>query len=211
MNFIQFWPLVTKCLTFVAAGPWWLVRKVRRVFFTRWNYPMAADGISNSVRIEWSFCFFISSSSLGCFHVGMLWNAIQWPTSGPWWVCQWLLGQHHTHQHRAWWKQIDKNACVTFCWKAFPTKIWFYVHRGRGLMEAVVCGRGWLISWQTSRDVESFIQRSGVRPCLVPGTGPPCHLLALNHRVRLRICRAIQCPADRPVYSPSEWSQFSGK
>ena len=40
-------------------------------------------------------------------------------------------------------------------------------------------------------------------------SGPPCHLLALNHRVRLRICRAIQCPADtaRPaVYSPSEWS-----
>ena len=26
--------------------------------------------------------------------------------------------------------------------------------------------------------------------------GPPCHLLALNHRVRLRICRAIQWPAD---------------
>ena len=59
MNFIQFRPLVTECLTFVAAGPGsgWLVRKVRRVFLTRWNYPMPADGIRNSVTMEWSFCF----------------------------------------------------------------------------------------------------------------------------------------------------------
>ena len=147
------------------------------------------------------------------------WNVVECDTMANVWALMSLpmvtrSTPHTPAQHRARWKQVDKNACVTFCWKAFLTKIWFYVHRGSGLMEAVVCGRGWLISWQTSRDVESFIQRSGVRPCLVPGTGPPCHLLALNHRVRLRICRAIQCPADsaRPaVYSPSEWSQLSGK
>ena len=155
MNFIQFRPLVTECLTFVAAGPgsgWWLVRKVRRVFLTRWNYPMPADGIRNSVTMEWSFCFISPRlsdvSTLEC--CGMRYNGQCLGPDGSA-IGYWVNTTHTTSTRRRQMKtsrQKRPRMCqLDFLW-VFPTKIWFYVNcgpAGERVTESVVCG----ISWQT--------------------------------------------------------------
>ena len=139
---------------------------------------------------------FYLSSSLGCFHVGMLWYAIQWPMSGPWWVCHWLLGQHHTpggEQEMKTSRQKRPRMCqLDFLW-VFPTKIWFYVHcgpAGERVTESVVCG------WSVGRQAGCDHVRPGVSVLYWPAQ-PPAGLPALSI--------AILQP-DSSAYSPSEWS-----
>ena len=199
MNFIQFRPLVTECLTFVAAGPGsgWLVRKVRRVFLTRWNYPMSADGSRNSVTMEWSFCFISPRlsdvSTLEC--CGMRYNGQCLGPDGSA-IGYWVNTTHHTpggDQEMKTSRQKRPRMCqLDFLW-VFPTKIWFYVHcgpAGERVTESVVCG------WSVGRQAGCDHVRPGVSVLYWPDQ-PPAGLPALSI--------AILQP-DSSAYSPSEWS-----
>ena len=193
MNFIQFRPLVTKCLTFVAAGPGpsWLLGEKYEEF--SWldgiiRCPLNVDdGIRNSVTMEcWSFCFIFLLVS----RMFPRWNVVVCDTMANVWalmVCHWLLGQHSTHTSSTQMKtsrQKRPRMCqLGFLW-LFPTKYGFMQAaarsgRGRGLYNVWYAAMWLVLSCYgiLAPDLAS-----------VSCTGPPAsHLLA--HNQQLRVCR----------------------
>ena len=118
-------------------------------------------------------------SSLGCFHVGMLWYVIQWPMSGPWWsaIGYWVNTPHIPAALR--WKLVDTKRSTHVPVRLFvtvPNKIWFYagsspVRQGERVIQCVVCGyvadrTGVILLWNPG-------PRPGVSVLYRPACQPP--------------------------------------